>query len=90
MKTKVKIIIKGFVQGVGYRYYCYRKAVEYGITGYAKNLNDGQVEVSAEGEQSLIYDFIKELKIGNAGSKVNSVNIKELPFENEYEEFKIF
>lgn len=34
----IRIIVKGLVQGVGFRYYCYKTAKEYGITGYAKNL----------------------------------------------------
>ncbi len=89
MKIKAKIIVKGIVQGVGFRYFCYRKAVEYGVTGFAKNLINGDVEVQAEGEENFVRDFIKELKIGPRDSVVKSISIDELPFKNEFEEFKI-
>ncbi len=90
MKKRVRINVKGFVQGVGYRYFCYRKAVEFNITGYAKNLIDGSVVIAAEGDADIINDFIEELKKGPRNSKVNSVNIEELTFKNEFSDFEIY
>ena len=90
MKIKAKIIVKGMVQGVGYRYFCYRKAVEYGITGYAKNLFNGDVELEAEGEQNLMKEYVRNLKTGPSNARVNSVVVEELPFEDQYDEFKIY
>lgn len=72
------IIVKGLVQGVGYRYFCYTKALEYDIKGYAKNLIDGSVEVLAEGNKNLVNDFIKELKTGPSNSFVKSIYVEEL------------
>ncbi|MEP7145737.1 MAG: acylphosphatase, partial [bacterium] len=62
----------------------------FGIKGYAKNLVNGNVEVLAEGEQHLIFDYVKELKIGPSDSKVTSMIVDEFPFENEFREFKIY
>lgn len=76
MKVSAKIIVMGLVQGVGYRYFCYRKATEYGLTGYAKNLPDDTVEVEAEGEKGLIEDFIKDLNIGPRAAKVTNVDVR--------------
>ncbi|MDQ3022177.1 MAG: acylphosphatase [Bacteroidota bacterium] len=90
MQKRFKILIKGYVQGVGYRYFCYRKAIEYNLNGYAKNLINGSVEVETEGEETMIKEFINELRIGPRNSKVNSINIEELPFENKYEDFRIY
>ncbi|MEO8664614.1 MAG: acylphosphatase [Ignavibacteria bacterium] len=89
MKIKAEIIVKGFVQGVGYRYYCYRKAIEFGLTGYVKNLINGNVELVAEGEKSMVKDFVRELKIGPSHAKVNTISVEEFPFTNEFEKFEI-
>lgn len=87
---KVKIIVKGMVQGVGYRYFCYRKAIEYSVCGYARNLSDGSVEIEAMGNQKMISDFIKQLKIGPIGSNVKSLIIEEFESKNHYDDFRIF
>jgi acylphosphatase len=86
----IKIIVGGLVQGVGYRYFCYKKAVEYGIQGSAKNLFNGNVEVIAQGEENFINDFIKELKNGSAHSSVKSLNIQDIECKNEYSGFSIY
>ena len=90
MQIGIKVVIKGFVQGVGYRYFCYRKAMEYDLTGYVKNLFDGSVEVEAEGDEHLIKDFIKDLRVGPMSAKVNSVTVEEFTFENKYSKFKVY
>jgi len=71
----VKLKITGRVQGVGYRYYAERVANSMGVTGYVKNLSDGSVEVYAEGEESVLKNFINSLKKGPPLSAVS--NIKE-------------
>lgn len=85
-----KILISGVVQGVGYRYFCFKKAVEYKIYGYAKNLYNGDVEVQAQGEEGLLKDFIKELNTGPRFSSVKSVKIEQFDSEIEYSEFSIY
>jgi acylphosphatase len=70
-----QINVRGLVQGVGYRYWCYRKAHEYGIIGYVSNLYDGSVEVMAEGDRSIIEEFIKNLKIGPSNASVSDIKI---------------
>ncbi|MBI5403500.1 MAG: acylphosphatase [Ignavibacteriae bacterium] len=85
-----RIIISGVVQGVGFRYFCFKKAVEYNISGYAKNLINGDVEVIAQGEEGLVNDFVKELKIGPRYSNVKSVNMEKIDVEKEYPQFLIY
>lgn len=89
MKSSAKITIKGLVQGVGYRHFCYKKALLYKINGYVSNLYNGDVELEVEGEKNMIYDFIRELKVGPFNAKVNSVKVEELNFENKFSDFKI-
>jgi len=90
MQARYKLTVKGYVQGVGYRYFCHRKAAEYEIFGYAKNSADGSVELDIEGEKSLIAEFIKDLKIGPMNASVKAVITEEFPYENIYTEFKIY
>jgi acylphosphatase len=85
-----KIIVSGLVQGVGYRYFCYKKAMEYDIKGYATNLYNGNVEVLAQGDESLIKDFIKDLNIGPHYASVKSLKVEETDAEKEYREFSIY
>jgi len=86
----LKIIVKGMVQGVGFRYFCYEKANEFGINGYAKNLYNGDVEIMAEGEEALLNEFVKIVNIGPRFSEVNSLKIDEIECENRYNSFRIF
>ncbi|HEY5533852.1 MAG TPA: acylphosphatase [Ignavibacteria bacterium] len=83
------ITITGYVQGVGYRYFCYKKANLYGVKGYVKNLYNGDVELEIEGDEGLINDYIKELKTGPQNSFVKSLSVQKLEYSAEFEEFRI-
>ena len=89
MQKRVYLLIKGSVQGVGYRYFCGRKAAEYGGKGFARNLPDGNVEVEAEGDSGMLTEFIKDLRVGPFNASVRSVSVEELPLQN-YSEFKLY
>jgi acylphosphatase len=89
MKELIKVTVKGFVQGVGYRYFCYKKAKSCGIKGYVKNLFNGDVELEIEGDKGILNDYIKELKIGPVGSVVNSVYTERLISTEKYKDFNI-
>ena len=69
--------VSGRVQGVFYRATCVRKAQELGITGFARNLPDGRVEVLACGEPALVEQFIAWLWEGSPASKVAAVDSSE-------------
>ena len=87
---RVKIIVTGVVQGVGYRYFCYKKAIELNINGFAKNLYNGNVEIDAEGNDGMIGDFLKEINIGPSYSSVKGLTITELKYEGKYTNFSIY
>lgn len=78
------------VQGVGFRYFCYEKANELGIKGYAKNLYNGDVEILAEGEEAMLNEFIKAVNIGPKFSEVNSLKIDEIKNDSRYNSFRIY
>jgi len=71
-------LVSGRVQGVFYRATCVRKAQSLGITGHARNLADGRVEVLACGEQAMVEEFIAWLWEGSAASKVTAVETVEV------------
>ena len=69
--------VSGRVQGVYYRGSAQARARDLGITGYARNLADGRVEVLACGDSSQVKTFIEWLWIGPAAAHVTSVEVTE-------------
>jgi acylphosphatase len=65
--------VSGRVQGVFYRATCVRKAEALGLTGYARNLADGRVEVLACGEDAAVHELVAWLWQGSPASKVTDV-----------------
>ncbi|MGH8005038.1 MAG: acylphosphatase [Limisphaerales bacterium] len=72
-QAAVRAVITGLVQGVGYRYYAIGHARRLGLTGFVKNLPDGNVEAYTEGERGLLEEFIKLLRVGPVGADVSGV-----------------
>ena len=58
MMIQAHIFYSGTVQGIGFRYTIQRFALELGLTGWVKNLNDGRVEILAEGKKELIEELL--------------------------------
>jgi acylphosphatase len=65
--------VSGRVQGVFYRATCCAKGVSMGLTGYARNLADGRVEVMACGEDAAVNEFVAWLWKGSPASRVTDV-----------------
>lgn len=65
--------ISGRVQGVGFRYHVQRRAEEIGVRGYAKNLEDGRVEVYAAGTPAQISELRGALHQGPRFADVRTV-----------------
>lgn len=87
MRT-LQIKVLGRVQGVGFRYYTNKRATEFDIKGYVKNMTDGSVYIEAEGEDSVIKTFVSWCERGPAWSRVSGLKISEIPFVG-YEKFEI-
>jgi acylphosphatase len=73
--TRAELRIHGRVQGVGYRFSAYRRAVELGLSGYARNLDDGSVEAVAEGEEADVEAFIAWCRTGPRLARVTRVEV---------------
>ena len=78
MKKSKKIIIKGLVQGIGFRSFIHYYALKYDISGYAKNCPDGCVEVVGKGKDSNLDKFIEHISKGPPGAKITEINISDL------------
>jgi acylphosphatase len=89
MKWNYEILVKGRVQGVGYRYYVLTKALFLGLTGYTGNCPDGEVIVVAEGEKCDLDTLVDFLKTGPARARVDEVHISRTPWTESYQDFSI-
>ena len=74
-------LVHGRVQGVGFRYFVERAAQQLGLNGYARNLDDGRVEVYAAGPAEKITQLAGLLRVGPRWAEVRGVEEQEAPIE---------
>jgi acylphosphatase len=85
-----KLVIKGFVQGVGFRSYVHYYALKYNIKGYVKNLPDGSVEIIANCDNCDYIKFEEYVLKGPAGSEIVDLAKENVQDANsDFEGFKI-
>ena len=77
MTIRRRLLVSGQVQGVFYRDSCRQEAEEKGITGSARNLPDGRVEVILEGDQDAVERMIEWCRRGSDMARVDSVEVEE-------------
>ena len=82
-------IVHGRVQGVGFRYFVVREAGRLGLAGYARNLDDGAVEVYAEGAPARLRELCAELERGPAAARVTRVDARFGPARGGYQGFSV-
>jgi acylphosphatase len=89
-KASIRVLVHGRVQGVYFRDFTFRKAREYGLVGYVKNLSDGRtVEVYAEGEKQALEKLISHLKVGPSGASVEEITVAYGDYTGSYNSFNI-
>jgi acylphosphatase len=76
--------VSGVVQGVGFRMFSQRVSARLGVTGYAKNLADGRVEVYAIGSSAELAALRRELERGPRSSSVTGVVEEDTNIEERY------
>ena len=76
-KLAKRWVVRGSVQGVGFRMFVQRKAASLGISGWVRNLDDGNVEVYAAGTASQLDDLASALHQGPRLAEVRSVDERE-------------
>ncbi len=89
MKVARHYVISGEVQGVGFRFFAQRVAARHQVVGYARNLEDGRVEVHAEGSPEAIEGFKHDLAAGPAMSRVEQVEELSVEPTGQFSTFRI-
>jgi acylphosphatase len=79
-------VVKGRVQGVGFRWFVHREAAELGLRGWVRNTDSGNVELVASGNETQLAELKQALNKGSRGSRVDAVLEEEL---NESEDAKL-
>ena len=77
MKTAKRWFVSGAVQGVGFRFFVQHKARALGLSGWARNLSDGRVEVYAFGPKEKLSDLAAALHIGPRMADVRGVEERD-------------
>ena len=77
MRVARRFLLKGRVQGVGFRWFAQEAAFVEGLSGYVRNRPDGAVEVLAEGEQEAVLRFERHLRRGPSGARVEDVDVSD-------------
>jgi acylphosphatase len=71
-------LVKGRVQGVGFRWFVHQEAAELGLRGWVRNTDQGHVEIVAAGKPEELTDLKDALRKGSRGSRVDAVEEQEL------------
>ena len=89
-KSRAHTIVKGYVQGIGYRWFVEKTARSLNITGWVKNLPNGNVEVEAEGSKENIEKLLYALKNEHPWARVSQLEVSWIDESTKnYEEFQI-
>jgi acylphosphatase len=78
MRLARRIVVSGRVQGVGFRWFTQAAAVREGLHGWVRNLPDGRVEISAEGDAEALDRFEHRVRHGPTGARVEEVEIVDV------------
>lgn len=76
-----RFVVYGRVQGVGFRWFVLRQAERLGLTGLARNLRDGSVEVIADGTEAALAELERALEQGPRAAHVERVEKSNVPHE---------
>jgi acylphosphatase len=86
---KLHAVVTGQVQGVGFRYYVKRNADTLSLTGFVRNLQEGQVEVLAEGSHTSLEQLLTLLDLGPSGAVVVDVQSEYGAATGQFPDFRI-
>ncbi len=82
-----RLVITGFVQGVGFRYAMMAQARLHGVNGWVRNRRDGSVEATIAGSAGQVEEMLAWSRIGPAGATVDKVMVETA--SGEYTDFEL-
>lgn len=88
-RKRLRCVITGDVQGVGFRWSARERALDLGLTGFVQNLPDGRLEVVAEGAAEPLAAFRTFCDRGPQGARITTVDVTEEPPTGEFPTFDI-
>lgn len=86
---RLQVLFSGRVQGVGFRFTACRMAASFDVTGFVKNLMNGDVELVAEGREQDLIDFLNEIRGSHLGRHILKERIGWSDATGAYDEFRI-
>lgn len=89
MRVARRYLVRGRVQGVGFRYFTQAAAMRAGVAGWVRNRPDGTVEIAAAGEADALERLEQEIRRGPAGARVDQVAVSDDPAAATDEHFAI-
>ncbi len=87
--NEIKAIVTGMVQGVFFRATVKDHASSFSLTGYAKNLDDGSVEIVAQGSKEDLEKFLQKVKENPGKAQIKKVSFSYRESTQSFENFKI-
>ena len=87
--TRVSVIVHGRVQGVAFRHYTCRRAMELKVTGWVRNLPNGAVEGLFEGDDGAVADLVEWCRSGPPAALVERSDISSGIYTGEFNTFTI-
>jgi len=88
-QASLHAVVCGRVQGVFFRAFAAKRAIELGLAGYVRNLPERAMEVEAEGERKQLEKLIGYLKVGSPGARVEKVTVNWSEYTGKYSGFNI-
>ena len=77
--TRVEAVVRGRVQGVGFRYFAWREAQDLDLEGWVANEPDGTLRCLAQGPRDRVQAFLERLEVGPASALVERVDARWMP-----------
>jgi acylphosphatase len=84
-----RYVVKGRVQGVGFRWFTDDAARREGVRGYVRNQHDGTVEIMAEADQEALLRFERAIRRGPGGARVDDVETLDMEPSGGYAGFSV-
>lgn len=85
-----RVIVKGMVTGVGFRYSTVRKADQYGdLKGYVRNVDERTVECVLQGPKEHVDEMVEWLRKGPSSARVTDHNVAELQIDKSRPAFRV-
>ena len=87
--VRLRVVVTGLVQGVGFRYFVQERAENLGVTGWVRNLRDGRVEAEIEGSKDMVQMLVDAMREGPTFSHVEKVTTFPLSGGKQFNDFRV-